>query len=134
MPDQILVTGGGSMAALDLTLRILLGRGDRVAVEAPSYANTLAVLARAGARLIPVPFADGTGGDGGNSAAPEGTASGWDMGEWRRVLHDAGPRLLYVIPDFHNPTGLLIGEDQRRELVAQARAAGAVVIADESMA
>lgn len=118
MPEQILVTGGGAMGALGLAFRLLVAPGDRVAVEAPSYANVLAMLARAGARRVTV----GIGADG------------WDMGTWRRVLHDAAPRLAYVIPDFHNPTGVLVDEDQRRALVEAARSAGTVVLADETMA
>lgn len=55
------------------------------------------------------------------------------MGAWRRVLRDAAPRMAYVMPDFHNPTGTLVGDDQRRELVEAARAAGTVLVADETM-
>jgi DNA-binding transcriptional MocR family regulator len=42
--------------------------------------------------------------------------------------------MVYVQPDYHNPTGTLVGDDQRRELVEAARAAGTVVVADETMA
>ncbi|GAB2629367.1 PLP-dependent aminotransferase family protein [Streptomyces capparidis] len=118
MPEQILVTGGGAMSALRLLFGVLAGPADRVAVEAPSYANALVMLERAGARRVPV----GVGADG------------WDMAGWRRVLRDAVPRLAYVIPDFHNPTGVLVGEDQRRELVERARASGTVLVVDETMA
>nr|WP_189131805.1 PLP-dependent aminotransferase family protein [Wenjunlia tyrosinilytica] len=117
MPEQILVTGGGAMSALGLVFRMLIGQADRVAVEAPSYANVLMMLERAGARRVPVGIC----------------ARGWDLEAWRRVLRDAVPRLAYVVPDFQNPTGVLVGEEQRRELVGQARAAGTVVVADETM-
>ncbi|MEV7782702.1 PLP-dependent aminotransferase family protein [Kitasatospora sp. NPDC088351] len=123
-PDQILITTG-AMGGLHLAQRVLIGRGDRVAVEAPSYAHTLQALRLAGARLVPVPYAW----PGGPRQQP-----GWDLAEWRRVLRGAAPRVAYVIPDFHNPTGALTGEEQRRELLAAARAAGTVVLVDETTA
>ncbi|MDH6113537.1 DNA-binding transcriptional MocR family regulator [Kitasatospora sp. MAP12-15] len=123
-PEQILITTG-AMGALHLAQRALVGRGDRVAVEAPSYAHTLRSLQLAGARLVPVPQSR----PGGPERLP-----GWDLPQWRRVLRDAAPRVAYVIPDFHNPTGALIAEEQRRELLAAARTAGTVLLVDETMA
>ncbi|MFC5908382.1 PLP-dependent aminotransferase family protein [Streptacidiphilus monticola] len=116
-PDQIMVTSGAA-GGLALVLRQLLGHGDRIAVESPSYANALQAVRFAGGRAVPVPL----------------TADGWDLDGWARTLRDAAPRLAYVIPDFHNPTGLLMGAGQRRELVALARATGTVLVVDETMA
>ncbi|MFI9331172.1 PLP-dependent aminotransferase family protein [Kitasatospora sp. NPDC052868] len=123
-PDQILITTG-AMGGLHLVQRALVGRGDRVAVEAPSYAHTLQALRIGGARLVPVPYSW----PGGPRRRPV-----WDLAEWGRVLHGAAPRLAYTIPDFHNPTGALVDEEQRRALLAAARAAGTVVLADETTA
>ncbi|WP_404868558.1 PLP-dependent aminotransferase family protein [Kitasatospora griseola] len=121
-PDQVLITTG-AMSALHLVHHALLTRGDRVAVEAPSYPNTLRALDRFGARLVPVPFTtDRTG------------RAGWDLPQWQRVLRGAAPKLVSAIPDFQNPTGALIDEDQRRDLLAHARAAGTAVLADETCA
>src|SRR3954469_9750547 len=107
MPEQIMVTTG-AMGAIGASARRVAGFGERVAVEAPSYANVLELFRETGARLVPVALREGLG--------------GWDMGAWRRVLRDAAPRMAYVMPDFHNPTGTLVGDDQRRELVEGARA------------
>ncbi|WP_377268179.1 PLP-dependent aminotransferase family protein [Peterkaempfera sp. SMS 1(5)a] len=119
MPEQIMVTTG-AMGALQAVRRLLTGPGDRAAVEAPSYANVLQMLRRDGLRLVPVGMGD--------------ALSGWDVAEWRRVLRGAAPRIAYVIPDFHNPTGTLVPDAQRAALVAAARAAGTVLVADETMA
>ncbi|MFJ5927858.1 PLP-dependent aminotransferase family protein [Kitasatospora sp. NPDC092948] len=121
-PDQVLITTG-AMSALHLAHHALLTRGDRVAVEAPSYPNTLRALDRFGARLVPVPFATDRAGH-----------TGWDLPQWRRVLRGAAPKLVSAIPDFQNPTGALIDEDQRRDLLAHARTAGTAVLADETCA
>jgi DNA-binding transcriptional MocR family regulator len=122
-PDQVLITSG-AMSALDLLRRVLLRTGDRVAVETPSYAHVLQALRNGGARLVPVPQ---------QRESPE-QAPCWDLTEWQRVLRGAAPKLAYVIPDFHNPTGTLIDEQQRRELLAAARASGTVLLVDETMA
>src|SRR6185503_16178475 len=52
--SQIVVVSG-SQQALDLIARILIERGDRIAVENPCYQGTREVLRTAGARLLPVP-------------------------------------------------------------------------------
>ncbi|MFP3989989.1 PLP-dependent aminotransferase family protein [Streptomyces sp. E11-3] len=118
MPEQIMVTTG-AMGAIDAISHLFGGRGERIAVESPSYANILQLLREAGARLVPVAMADGL--------------TGWDLERWRQVLRDAAPRLAYVVADFHNPTGALADDDQRRSLVDAARSAGTVLIADETM-
>ncbi|MEU7650109.1 PLP-dependent aminotransferase family protein [Streptomyces huasconensis] len=118
MPEQIMVTTG-AMGAIDAICHLFAGRGERIAVESPSYANILQLMREAGARLVPVAMAEGL--------------AGWDMDRWRQVLRDAAPRLAYVVADFHNPTGALAGEDQRRQLVDAARSAGTVLVVDETM-
>lgn len=118
MPEQIMVTTG-AMGAIDAICHLFAGRGERIAVESPSYANILQLMREAGARLVPVAMAEGL--------------AGWDMDRWRQVLRDAAPRLAYVVADFHNPTGALADEDQRRRLVDAARSAGTVLVVDETM-
>ena len=118
MPEQIMVTTG-AMGAIDAICHLFAGRGERIAVESPSYANILQLMREAGARLVPVAMAEGL--------------TGWDLDRWRQVLRDAAPRIAYIVADFHNPTGALADEDQRRQLVEAARSAGTVLIADETM-
>ncbi|WP_367132008.1 MULTISPECIES: PLP-dependent aminotransferase family protein [Streptomyces] len=119
MPEQIMITTG-AMGAVAAICRLFAGRGERVAVDSPSYANVLQLMREAGARLVPVAMGDGL--------------AGWDLPAWRQVLRDAAPRMAYVIGDFHNPTGALATEEQRRQLVEAARAAGTLLVADETMA
>ncbi|MZD10344.1 aminotransferase class I/II-fold pyridoxal phosphate-dependent enzyme [Streptomyces sp. SID5785] len=118
MPEQIMVTTG-AMGAMDAICHLFAGRGERVAVESPSYANILQLMKEAGLRLVPVAMGDGL--------------AGWDLDRWRQVLRDAAPRLAYVVADFHNPTGALADEERRRSLVDAARSAGTVLVVDETM-
>jgi DNA-binding transcriptional MocR family regulator len=116
-PEQVLITNGAS-SALNLLLRELAGPGERIAVESPSYANSLQAIRRAHARPIPVPLAE----------------DGWPLAAWAATLRAAAPRLAYLIPDFQNPTGLVMPPEQRRELAALARATGTTLIVDETTA
>ncbi|NEB76576.1 PLP-dependent aminotransferase family protein, partial [Streptomyces sp. SID14478] len=117
LPDQILVTSGAQQAvALAFTL---LGRpGDRIAVENPSYANALAVIRQSGLRTAPVPVTD----------------DGWDTELFGATLRQAAPRLAYLIPDFQNPTGHVMPAEDRRRLIAAARATGTWLVVDETIA
>ena len=115
-PDQILITSG-ALHAFDLLLRVLTGPGDRVLTELPSYPGALDAIRTNSARVVPV------------SLAPAG---GWDVGAMQAALRQTAPRLAYLIPDYHNPTGGYIDEQQRRDVLRVARNTATTVIVDES--
>lgn len=115
-PDQILVSNG-AMHALDLVLQLLAGPGDRVLTELPTYPGGIDAIRRAGARIVSVPMA---------------TGGGWDVATMRATLRQTSPRLAYLVPDFHNPTGVLIDDEARHDVLRTARQTGTTVIVDES--
>jgi DNA-binding transcriptional MocR family regulator len=114
-PEQILVTNG-AMHGFDLSIRAALPRGRHVLVEVPSYPVALDALRGAAARLSPVPV----------------TREGWDLDALVTVARSHRPALAYLMPDFHNPTGVLIDEVSRRRALRALRAAGTVVVIDET--
>ena len=114
-PEQILVTNG-AMHGLDLSIRAALPRGRHVLVEVPSYPVALDALRVAAARPAPVPV----------------TREGWDLDALRTVARSRRPALAYLMPDFHNPTGVLIDEASRRRAMRALRSAGTVVVIDET--
>ncbi|MEU6775247.1 PLP-dependent aminotransferase family protein [Streptomyces sp. NPDC046759] len=116
-PEQILVTGGAT-GALALLLRTLTGRYDRVAVESPGHPNLRRAVDAAGARPVPVAVRE----------------DGWDLPAWAAALRSANPRLACPTPDFQQPTGLLMPEEQRRALLALAVSAGVTLVVDETLA
>jgi DNA-binding transcriptional MocR family regulator len=115
-PDQILVTNG-SLHGLDLLLRLLVGPGDRVITELPTYPGALDAIRANGGRIVPVPMA---------------TGGGWQVGQVQATLRQTNARLAYLIPDFHNPSGALVPESDRRDVLRTARQTGTTVVVDES--
>jgi DNA-binding transcriptional MocR family regulator len=121
-PDQVLVTSG-AQHAIALLLQVLTGPGDRVLVEHPSYPNALDAVRARGALPVPVPLAPG----------PDGVGE-LDLDLLSASVRDAAPRLAYLIPDFHNPTGALLDVPGRARLVELARRTGTTVVVDETLA
>lgn len=129
--EQILVTSG-AQHALNIIIRALAGRQDKVLVEHPSYPNALDAIRAAGCRAIPVAFTAEH--DGATKAAyHDAPALAWDIPALRAAMMQQRPRLAYVVPDFHNPTGQLMPDHQRRQLVRAAAAAGTVLVVDETL-
>ncbi len=117
-PDQILVTSG-AQSAIHLIASVLLSRADRVLLETPTYPHAADAFRRVGARLIGVPV---------------DPAAGWDLERAEQSFARALPTLAYLMPDFQNPTGRTMSATETSVFVAAARAAGAVLVLDETTA
>lgn len=115
--DQIMITAGAQQA-ISVVLAALVAPGERVLVEHPTYANALDAINREHARAVPVGF----------------VGSDWDLEALAAAVRDACPRLIYLIPDYQNPTGLLMGAARRAEVVALARRTRTPLLVDETMA
>ncbi|MBB2941576.1 DNA-binding transcriptional MocR family regulator [Actinoplanes lutulentus] len=114
--EQIMITSG-TQQALDLVLRLSVPVGAPVLVETPTYPNALAALAARRARI---------------STHGLDIETGWDGEMMLGALRQTRPRLAYVIPEFHNPTGHLMPAELRERLVVGAHSAGAELVVDES--
>lgn len=110
--EQVLVVPG-SQAALRLCAAVLLGRGDRVAVEEPAFPGARAALATTGAEVAPVPV----------------DAEGLDV-EALRAL-GAGVRAAYVTPSHQYPLGVSMSAARRLALLEWAGEHGAWLIEDD---
>jgi 2-aminoadipate transaminase len=114
-PTDVIVTSG-SQQALDLLARAVLDPGDPVVVEDPCYVGALQVFQAAGADVRPVPLdADGLRVD----VLAERPAAGFR------------PRLVHTVSSFHNPRGVTLSQDRRRELAALADRYGFLVVEDD---
>ncbi|MEN6410219.1 MAG: PLP-dependent aminotransferase family protein [Anaerolineaceae bacterium] len=111
--DNILVTSG-SQQALDLLGRILINRGDRILVESPTYLGALQAWNAYGAEYVPVTSDE----NGMNTDALE---------EALRT----GPKFIYCLPNFQNPTGVTLSLERRHKLVELADRYGVPIIEDD---
>ncbi|MDR7083690.1 DNA-binding transcriptional MocR family regulator [Arthrobacter ginsengisoli] len=123
---QVLVTSG-AQHALNIVLRTLAGRSDKVLVEHPSYPNAIDAIRAAGCRLVPVAM------PAAHAETRSGARPGWDLEAIETALMQQRPAMAYVVPDFHNPTGRLMPDSQRRRLVRAAASAGTVLVVDETL-
>lgn len=111
---DVLITAGGQ-GALATALRALAPPGAPVLVESPTYPGMLAAARAAGLRPVPVPVdSDGV--------RPDLLAA---------AFHATGARVFVCQPLFQNPTGTILSEARRPEVVRIAREAGAFVVEDD---
>jgi DNA-binding transcriptional MocR family regulator len=114
-PDQIIVTTG-ALAASAVVGSALAGPRDRVLMESPTYPNAVQALRAGGGRLVTVPL------------DPEG----WDLEAIAGVLAKRSPQLVHVMPDHHNPTGLVMPDRQRAAYARLLSRHGAIAVVDEA--
>lgn len=117
-PDDIIVTTG-SQQALDLISRIFIDPGDVVLVEAPSYVGALGTFHQYEAQVVHVSMDD-------QGLIPEALrhAISSVRATGRKI------KFLYVIPNYQNPTGVLLPADRRTEILEICRDEQIFVVED----
>lgn len=119
-PDNVLITYGAK-DALDLACRVFIEPGDRIIVTRPTYMTALQIMRAHGAALVSV------GQD----------QDGLDIDELEAQLKrleangERAPKLLFDVPDFHNPTGITTSKARRMRLVELARTHGFIILEDD---
>jgi 2-aminoadipate transaminase len=111
--ENVLITSG-SQQALDLIGKLLINPGDSVLVEAPTYLGALQAFNVYGAQYVSVPIDE----DGLVTAQLESRLR-------------AGPKFMYVLPNFQNPAGVTLSEGRRHELILLADQYGVPIIEDD---
>jgi 2-aminoadipate transaminase len=113
--DQVLVTNG-SMQADAFLFQLLVGPGDAVVVESPTYDRTLLNLRNRGAEIRMVPLeTDGIDVDALESLLSEGVR----------------PKLAHIIPNFQNPAGYTLSAPKREKLLALAAEHDVTIFEDD---
>lgn len=100
-PSSILIVSG-ALQALQLISMGLLHKGSTVLLEKPSYLYSVHIFQSAGMRLFGVPLDE----------------QGIQTSVVQRYKKQYNGSLLYSIPSFHNPTGTLMTETRRKDLMA----------------
>jgi len=112
-PDNVLITSG-SQQALDLIGKIFINPGERLLVEKPTYVGALQAWNAYQAEYIAVPLDD----------------NGLRTDDIETALR-AGPKFIYVLPNFHNPAGVTMALERRQVLVELAHRYGVPIIEDD---
>ena len=114
------MTTSGSQQGLDLTARVLIAPGDVVLVEVPTYTGAIAAFRNAQCRLVGV----------------KQDADGINLEELDAVClreRAAGSRvnLLYLVPNFQNPAGILLSREKRLRLLEWAERRNMLIVEDD---
>ena len=111
--DNVLITSG-SQQALDLIAKLLINRGDRILTECPSYLGALQAFSVFGAQYVTVPVDD----------------EGLQTSQLESALR-SGPKFMYILPNFQNPSGVTLSRERREELVWLSDKYGIPIIEDD---
>ena len=117
--DELMITSG-SQQGIDLVARVLVSPGDVVLVELPAYTGGIAAFKNVQAELVGVTQDE----DGINLV---------DLDAVCQRERKAGRRLnlLYLVPNFQNPTGLLLSLEKRLALLEWAERRDILIIEDD---
>ncbi|WNR42880.1 MocR-like pyridoxine biosynthesis transcription factor PdxR [Paenibacillus roseipurpureus] len=112
--SSILITSG-SQQSLFLITQCLLTPGDAVAIEDPSYCYSLPMFQSAGLRLFRLPVDD-------KGVRPE---------DIRSLYKKHRIKMIFINPNFQNPTGAVLDADRRIELLDVASELGLPIVEDD---
>lgn len=107
--DNVLITTGG-MQALDLIGKVLVDEGGVIAAQTPAYLGAL---------------------DAWKPRRPAYRPMHLEANDFDAASAFAGAQFAYTVPNFSNPTGRLVGLDQRKALLAAAQASGTWLVEDD---
>jgi 2-aminoadipate transaminase len=111
--ENVLITSG-SQQALDLLGKVFINRGDRILVESPTYLGALQAWNAYGPEYVAVPFDD----------------DGMQVDTLEEALR-MGPKFIYVLPNFQNPTGVTLSLERRKALIELADRYGVPLVEDD---
>ena len=112
-PENILITSG-SQQALDLLGKVFINPGDHVLVESPTYLGAIQAWNAYGAEYVTVPMDN----------------HGMNTDFLEEALR-TGPKFIYVLPNFQNPSGVTLSLERRHKLVELADQYGVPIIEDD---
>ncbi|TFY99423.1 PLP-dependent aminotransferase family protein [Ramlibacter henchirensis] len=113
-PQQLIVTTG-SQQALDLVGKTLVGPGDKVIVEGPTFLATIQCFRLYGADLVSAPI----------------DSQGVQVDRLEALIREHKPKFVYLIPTFGNPSGALLSLERRRKVLELAVKYQTLVVEDD---
>lgn len=111
--DHVLITGG-TQQALDMVVQAILGEGELLVVENPTYLGMIDIARTRRVQLHGIPMDE----------------DGIRLDMLENLILDNHPRLIYVMPTFQNPTGRVMPLHRRRQLLNMAREYNVAILED----
>ncbi|MBR1723823.1 MAG: PLP-dependent aminotransferase family protein [Ruminococcus sp.] len=111
--DDVVITSGAQQAN-ELSAKVLCNEGDTIIAEAPSFIGSLNAFKSYHVDLQGVTLKE----------------DGADLLELGEKLSAGGVKLVYLIPNFQNPTGYTMSWEKRQAVFNMCREAGAVILED----
>ncbi|MBU7564124.1 aminotransferase-like domain-containing protein [Pediococcus ethanolidurans] len=112
-PEQIMMTQGAQQG-LDLVAKLVINKGDGLVVEGPTYIGALAAFDAYEPNYYSVSMEN----------------DGMNLTELKRILIEKSVKLIYTIPDFQNPTGVVMSLEKRKQLIALANRYDVLILED----
>lgn len=112
-PDNVLITSG-SQQGLDLIGKVFINPGDHILVESPTYLGAMQSWNAYQAEYIAI----------------DSDEDGMKMDALEEGLR-TGPKFIYVLPNFQNPTGRTMSRERRKNLVEMAQHYGVPIVEDD---
>lgn len=113
-PDYVLITTGAQQA-ISLTLGAFTAPGDVILVEEPTYPGVLELAALRGQRVVSIPI----------------DSEGISLSALEAACIAYRPRLLYLVPTYHNPTGNTLSPERHAAVLNIARAHHMLILEDD---
>jgi 2-aminoadipate transaminase len=113
-PENVLVVSGGQQG-IDLVLKSFIDKGDSVLVENPTYLAFLQIL----------------NSYEGIARGVDATDDGLDLDDLEKKIRLYGPKILYCVPTFSNPTGKTYSAANRRGLIEICARHGVIILEDD---
>ncbi len=106
----------GSMQAINILGMEFINPGDLVMTETPSFIGGIAVFKTFQARIKSIPLQD----------------DGIDLEALEAALEKETPKILYVIPNFHNPAGIIYSKEKRLQLLDLLKGKNIILLEDDA--
>ena len=113
-PGNILITAG-SQQAIALVSQVILRPEDVILVESPTYSIAIELFRSLGFQIVGIPM----------------DAQGMQVEKLEKILQQHHPKLIYSIPNFHNPTGTCLNSARRRQLLILAERYNVPILEDD---
>lgn len=106
----------GSLQAINILGMEFIDPGDLVLTETPSFIGGIAVFKAFQAKIKGIPL----------------LSDGLDLDTLSEILDRYNPKILYIIPNFHNPAGIIYSKEKREQLLEILKGRDIILLEDDA--